>query len=205
MRELVDGSGDGGADDQQGDENNEQQLRDDVPNGAAPDFHTLRFDVAGVVKSDQHSGEPASRPVQWQSVGINRQFGEIGESAGSGVAGACLIKNLRRDVRIIAQLIAGGEQLAVEIVDSDTGQVLAITKTLDDPVQLVLGAALEHGFDRLLQALREDFAATGQVGAQALLFAADLVTGDEKRDEANADDERGDESQAELHSRPLSV
>jgi hypothetical protein len=84
--------------------------------------------------------------------------------------------------------------------------VFAIAEAFHNSVQLVFGrAALYHGLDGFLETFGEDFAPAGKVCPQTLLFGANLITSDEKRDQANADDERGDESQAELHSLPLSV
>src|SRR5579863_599949 len=83
--------------------------------------------------------------------------------------------------------------------------MFAVAESLDNFTKLVVGTALQHRLDGFLEAFGENFAAAGQIGAQALLFGAHLVTSDEERDEANTDDERGNESQTELHSVPLTV
>ena len=66
----------------------------------APNFHALRFDVAGVVKSDQHARQ--ARPliaVQRHSIGVDGQLGEIGEPAGAGVRGFAFIEHFRQERR----------------------------------------------------------------------------------------------------------
>ncbi len=177
-----------GTNNQQGDEHNQQNFCDHVPQSAAPDIRTLRFNVARIVKSNQNARQRCIA-MKRQGIGVHRRTGDGRKAAHTNVTGFAIVEYFRRNVGAAAQLGAAGQQFSLRIVDGDTGKVFAVSKPLDDATELYDRSSHQDRFGGFLQAFGQDFGAAREVGTQAAFFRTHLVTGHDERNQADADHE----------------
>jgi hypothetical protein len=68
-----------------------------------------------------------------------------------------------------------------------------VSKPVNDATELIARPVIERWLDELPQAFSQGFGSPAQIGSQSPLFRADLVSGDDKRNQTDTDYEKYDQ------------
>jgi hypothetical protein len=81
----------------------------------------------------------------------------------------------------------------VDVIHNDAREPFPVPKSINNTPELIARAVIQRRLDEFPQAFSESFSTPAQIGSQSALFRADLVSGDEKRDQTDADYEKYDQ------------
>src|SRR6267142_1687362 len=179
----------------------QQNLRHHMPKRVAPDPHALRLYVRGVMEEDEYA-RYLRIPVQRQHIYIYCRLADFFVVAYAAILVFTPRKDCRWSLRVRIKFGTDGGSLAIHIVNSYTRKVLAVSESIHKPPELARGTLLQDGLHGLLQALRKNFGASFQIGAQTLFFRADLVSRHTERDDRDCYGENWNQTEAELHCVP---
>ncbi len=101
-----------------------------------------------------------------------------------------------------------GNQIAGAVIDGDTEQVFAISKTLDELLQFssFIMAGIPGTLGISYEALGEQLSAMFEVAAKSAFFTQYLVVGEPNGYEGDADDQRNNQANAQQsHGHSLDV
>ena len=163
------------ANDENGEENDEEHLRDDVPDRLAPDGVALRLDVTRIVKNCEDALRFAVIVVHSEVVRVHRLAAESDKFADAlALCRQTIQRNpWRRDS--IRKTRAFSKNFSGRIVDDDPRETFAIFEAIHDATELHVRAMLDGRFDNLRQALAQNLGAPLQIGAKAALLGANLI------------------------------
>ncbi len=182
----------------QSERGDQKRLYERVQERIAQRAGDLSFNVAGVMKYNQCAGH-FTVAVQGQRENVERGVRNAQEFAGTalqlnsagGRGGTCA--EVRRKAR------GDRERRSFRVINSDSLQMFALTETLDQPLHILVGAAIEERLDGFLKALRKNLRAAGEIVAQDAPFRAHLVGGEEQRHEGHTHNQRHNHFQARAH------
>src|SRR3984893_230960 len=164
----------GPADHKRGNQDDQQNLSDDVPERVAPDPRALGFNIGGVVEGGEDSRH-FRFAVQRKCVAVHRRLADCLKSTETMILRYALCKQIEGRRNNGCEFRANSHSLSEIIIGSNSGSVFAVCKSLYNKAKLRSSPTLHDSFDRFLQTFAQCFCPPLEIRTEAALLRAHLV------------------------------